>query len=266
MQTALKSIIPARIRRKVREIIPFGREEELTVVQGWDKYARDYKRREDGQHLGDEWSEPERLGVDVPPERLVAYLDETVFAPFLGQPRVLLEIGPGGGRFTEILLLKCERLLAADTSPAMLKLLRERFGGNSKIEYMLLDGRGLSSLADASVDAAFAYGVFVHLQYWDIYNYLLELKRVLKPGGRAIIQHANTFSELGWKRFLFEVPQALNKHKPSWAFSPMTPEVMKELVERAGLRLVACRTDVVRRDGISLIESPETTHQHEPKA
>jgi ubiquinone/menaquinone biosynthesis C-methylase UbiE len=134
-----------------------------------------------------------------------------------------------------------------------LKLLRRRFGNNPKIEYVLLDGYGLQAVPGGTIDAAFSYGVFVHLQHWDIFNYMSELRRVLKPNGKAIIQHANTLSQLGWKRFLHEVPASLNRHKLPGSFTVMTPELMWEFAQRAGLTLEDCLTEVVRRDCISLL-------------
>ena len=233
------------------------RKEQLTVAEGWERYAQTYHAK-DGDYLGDEWNDPELVGIDVPGNRLVSYLDEKVFAPFLGNCEILLEIGCGGGRFTEILLPKCNKLIATDTSPTMLRLLTERFPNCPKLDILLLDGQGLSLIPNKSVDAAFSYGVFPHLQHWDIYNYLAELARVLKPDGRAIIQHANTFSELGWRKFLNDdLPASLNKHKPAGTFSLMSPEIMKEFTLRAGLRLDDCLTDVVRRDCISLISLPD---------
>src|SRR5699024_9010311 len=201
---------------------------------GWDSYAR---RRRPSEHttVGDVWSNPRKIGLDVPADRVVPYLDETVFAPFLGTCDVLLEIGPGAGRFTETLLEKCRRLIAVDTSASMLELLVERFEGDPRLEPVHSDGTGLPGVADASVDAAFSYGVFVHLQHWDIYNYLTELNRVLKPGGRAVIQHSNTFSELGWEYFLKDVRRQLNRHKLYQSFIVNSPELMREFVTRAGL-------------------------------
>ncbi len=226
-----------------------------TVAEGWDRYAR---RRRRESRLGDEWNDPAEIGVDVEtPEEILPYLDRVVFAPFLGTTDVLLEIGPGGGRFTELLLPKCRRLIAIDTSPAMLELLRERFGADAPIEYQLGDGLGLAGVASSSVDAAFSYGVFVHLQHWDIYNYLRELQRVLKPAGKAIIQHSNTFSELGWHVFGNEVPKQLNRHKLPFTFTLNSPEIMRELARRAGLEPVEAVTDVVRRDCITLLRKPE---------
>jgi ubiquinone/menaquinone biosynthesis C-methylase UbiE len=231
-----------------------GNAEAPTVAQGWDTFAR---RRRSEQRVGDVWNEPRTMGLDVASaEEVVPYLDREVFAPFLGTCDVILEIGPGGGRFTEILLPKCQKLIAVDTSETMLDLLRERFANDDRIEYQHGDGRGLAKVEDASVDAAFSYGVFVHLQHWDIFNYLAELNRVLRPGGKAVIQHANTFSELGWTLFRSEVPRQLDKHKLPFTFTVNSPELMREFVTRAGLECVETLTEVARRDCITLIRKP----------
>jgi SAM-dependent methyltransferase len=245
----VKRVLPKRLRHGMRQLLS----RSDTVAEGWERVARWYQGAE-GEHLGDNWSADE-IGVDVPPGQVVSYVDETVFAPFLGSCDVLLEIGPGGGRFTEILLPKCKRLIALDTSPTMLKLLRERFGESTGIKYVLGDGKGLSPVPDQSVDRVFSYDVFVHIQHWDIYNYLTEMRRVMKPRGRAVIHHANTFSELGWDMFLSHVPQSLNRHKLYGSFTVMTPDLMREFVRRAGLELVDTVTEVVRRDCISLIQA-----------
>lgn len=200
--------------------------------------------------MGDEWNETEVIGIDVAPDRVVAYLDEHFFGPFLGQSGTLLEVGPGGGRFTEMLLPRCEKLIAADTSPAMLQRIRHRF---RDFECMLLDGQGLASVPPESVDAVFSYDVFVHLPQWDIFNYLTEFARVLRPGGKAIIHHGNVLSELGWANFLSEIPYTVNRHKHYGSFSVMTPELMGNFVRRAGLVLHSLRTDIVKRDGIAFI-------------
>ena len=134
---------------------------------------------------------------------------------------------------------------------------RRAFGENRSVVYHVTDGTGLAMLSDGSADAAFSYGVFVHLQHWDIFTYLTELERVLRPGGKAIIPHANTFSELGWKRFRSEVPRQLNRHKLHWTFTVNSPQLMAELVRRAGLEPVEMVTNVAKRDCIALIRKPQ---------
>ncbi len=249
----LSRIIPPKMRMEIRKNLV-----ELlggTVSQGYEKYAKTFKA-EPGKYLGDEWNEPDVIGLNVAPNQIVPTLDRMIFQPFLGTCDVILEIGAGGGRFTEILFPKCNKVIATDTSPTMLYHLKQRFKDWPKLECIQLDGRGLEPIEDQSVDAAFSYDVFDHLEQWDIFNYLCELKRVLKPGGKAIIHHSNTFSELGWKRFVSDMPQQINVPKIWGTLSMMTPEVFKELSERAGLSHIDCITDVVQRDGISLLQSP----------
>lgn len=249
----MTKLLPFKLRMKMRQGL-VGMLGE-TVSKGWENYARRFKAAP-GNHLGDEWNEPEVYGIDVPPDQIVPTLDRTVFAPFLGTPDVILEIGPGGGRLTQILLPKCRKVLAADTSPTMLSMLKERFPASPRLEPVLLNGRGLDPIRDDTVDAAFSFDVFVHLEPWDIFNYLCEIKRVLKPGGKALIHHSNTFSDLGWKRFVGDTAQQVNVPKVWGTLSFMTPEVFKELSERAGLRYLGCDVDSVRRDCISFLERP----------
>lgn len=251
IKRGLKRAVPRPARAKIREAL-FSHN---TVSEGWDRWAKWYSGRE-GEYLGDEWNDPQEMGLEVAQNEIPSYLFENVFGPFIQTPAVLLEIGPGGGRFTELLLPHCKRLIAADTSPHMLKLLRSRFGEHAQIEYMLLDGKRFTTIADGSVDAAFSYDVFIHLQHWDIYNYLVELKRVLKPGGKALIHHAHTFSALGWRQFCREVPVSIGRHKAYNTFSVMTPDLMKGFVERADLKLLDCLTDVIPRDCVSLLQAP----------
>jgi SAM-dependent methyltransferase len=225
-----------------------------TVSQMWEMYARNRKGQEG---VGDEWSNPALIGMDgISPDDIVPHLMDTYVRPFLGTPDRVIEIGSGGGRFTGALLDFSGSVIATDTAKSMIEILRERYADRPNLEPLLLDGTGLGAIADASVDAVFSYGVFVHLQHWDFYNYIAESARVLKPGGKAVIQHANTLSELGWKRFLHDVPVSLNRHKLGGTFTVMTPELMREFVERAGLVLDACRTDIATRDAVSFITKP----------
>ena len=235
------------------------------VVEEWEWYARNHARGSGaagaagGGHLGDEWNTPAVIGADVDAALLVAHLDERVFAPFL-EPlapiRTILEIGAGGGRFTAALADKATTVLAGDAAPTMLTLLAARFRDRPGVTPLLLDGRTLAGVGDGTVDAVFSYDVFVHLTAWDTFNYLREIHRALRPGGRAIVHHGNALSVLGWKKFAADAERERKGLPPAGRFPAMTPALMKAMVEHAGLVLVRSEESVVRRDAIALIEKP----------
>ena len=224
------------------------------VVREWERYARRHDRENSGQHLGDEWNVPGVIGVAVPAHEVVPLIDREVLEPYLGRVGMLLEIGAGGGRFTAPLVPRATRLIAADTSPTMIQLLQKRFRDHPSVSFLLLNGLDLRGVADDSMDAVFSYDVFVHLSPWNIYLYLEEVRRVLRPGGRAILHHANLHSELGWKRFLRDADRMRSRLPDSARFTPMTPELMVELATRAGLSVRKTLTEVVPRDCITVLE------------
>ena len=61
----------------------------------------------------------------------------------------------------------------------------------------------------AMFDAAYSYLVLQHMKREHAYRYLVELYRVLKPGGRANLQFPNLLSDLYTESFLEQaVPEA----------------------------------------------------------
>jgi ubiquinone/menaquinone biosynthesis C-methylase UbiE len=229
-------------------------ETAVTVAEGWERYARQHVSRHADQNLGEEWNEPKKMGLSVQrPSDVVSELDARVFGRFIGSPDTVVEIGAGGGRFTELLASRCQRLIAADTSPTMLRLARDRLGEDPTISYIVLDGYGLTGVADESADVVFSYDVFVHLHHWDIFRYLCEIHRILVPEGKAVIHHSSTFSELGWVEFLVDLPHCVGGHTTHDNFSVMTPALFQEFVLRAGLRVERMITEVVLRDCIALL-------------
>jgi SAM-dependent methyltransferase len=244
----------ALLRRRAPRLARWIHERRAVKVKdGWEGYARSIAPGPT-VHLGDEWNQPEAIGLDCEPSEVVTTIDEQVIAPFLGTIDTALEIGAGGGRFTVTLIPKAKRVIATEVSPSMLRHLRARFGHCTNVEYLLLDGKGLRPIADGSVDAVLSYGVFTQLLSWDIYNYLLEIERVLRPGGKAVIGHSNTFSELGWRQFLEDWPDQVGEHKFPGSFTLMTPDAFASLADHAGLAVVECVTDVVKRDAITLLQ------------
>ena len=138
---------------------------------------------------GDQWrGQADYCGQPYPEwkEALVKAFIE----PFLEQGGAALEIAPGHGRWTPHLLDRAGEVHLVDMNPACLEHCRRRFAGRRGLHYHLNDGRSLSFLEEGSLDFIWSYDSFVHMEGETIGSYLVEFRRVLRPGGKAVIHHA----------------------------------------------------------------------------
>ena len=114
---------------------------------------------------------------------------------------VFLEIGCGVGRVGRVLSPFVKEWVGCDVSSKMLRLAGRRLLGLPKARLQEISGYDLQPIPDASVDVVYTTVVFMHLEEWDRYNYVLEAKRVLKPGGRFYCDNVDLASERGWAVF-----------------------------------------------------------------
>jgi SAM-dependent methyltransferase len=136
----------------------------------------------DWSSLGEEWNESE--------DWKQALIDDVLLATIPAGGTVV-EIGAGGGRWSEVLVERAQRTILVDVTPAVLELCRERLGEREDVEYRLSSGADLPGVEDRSVDAVWSFDVFVHVAPVDQAGYLDEIARVLRPGGIAAIHHAD---------------------------------------------------------------------------
>ncbi len=124
----------------------------------------------------------------------------TSYEPALGGS--CLEIGCGAGRITHALARDFHRVTAIDVSADMLALAKQRSPEN--VEFVQVDGTDIP-LPDASQDAVFTCHVLQHLEGFDVVsNYMSEVRRVLRPGGAAMIQLGLLDVPLPWHARLRE--------------------------------------------------------------
>jgi SAM-dependent methyltransferase len=176
----------------------------------------------DWARAGEEWT--------ASPEWKQSLIDD-VLLRLIPDRAVVLEIGPGAGRWSRALLPRAERLILADLSARPLELCRAEFAGSANVEYVLSSGSDLPGVADACVDALWSFDVFVHIAPADQDGYLRAIARVLAPGALAAIHHADGRnrgrlpSRHGWRapmsRGLFadlarQHGLALERHVDSW--------------------------------------------------
>ena len=108
----------------------------------------------------------------------------------------VLEIGCGEGRGVELLYEKAESFTAIDKIGEVITKLKEQYPEGNFIQMNLPP---LESLEDNSFDVIISFQVIEHIKNDRLY--LEEIKRVLKPGGKAYITTPNiklTLSRNPW--------------------------------------------------------------------
>lgn len=124
---------------------------------------------------------------------------ERAAAQLLPPDLVLADLGCGTGYFARALCGQCARLVCVDQSQAMLDEAAQRLGPIARGTELELRRGELSALpiADAELDGVVAGMVLHHLAELDVP--LLEMRRVLRPGGTAVVVELAPHGE-AWMR------------------------------------------------------------------
>lgn len=104
------------------------------------------------------------------------------------QGKHLLEIGCGLGFDAVAFMKRGVRVTATDVTPLNVELAKRHFAleGTTPEAAQVEDAYNLS-FADATFDAVYSCGVLSHME--DPASALQAIRRVLKPGGRAVMSH-----------------------------------------------------------------------------
>ena len=138
------------------------------------------------QHTGRWSAEQVRAALDVGP-----------------QDRVL-ELGCGIGRIGRELAPRCKHWTGVDISENMIHHAGERMQGLNNVSFHRLDRSSLDMLEDDSIDKAYSIAVFCHMDKEDLFLYMLELNRVVRPGGTIFVETWNLAHPVGWRRWAYE--------------------------------------------------------------
>ena len=128
------------------------------------------------------------LDVDFFTRVKADYILDIVEATF-GHPAdvTALDVGCGVGNFHTLLGPKFGTLHGVDVSKDSIRMAREK---HPDIDYEVYDGRHLP-YADNTYDLAFTICVMHHVPPENWPNFVSEMKRVLKPGGLALVFEHN---------------------------------------------------------------------------
>jgi len=119
----------------------------------------------------------------------------------------VLDLGSGCGFGTAEIARKAGRVIACDISPAYLSFAQRECADLPNLEFRQIVSRELSSIESRSIDAVISMAVFIHLNLYDIHLYFEQFRRVVKPGGKVLIDIADSNG-------LFPGPLSLSRLNP----------------------------------------------------
>ena len=159
---------------------------------------------------GLEWGDPDVC----PPLR---YIRGHFLLPYISSETTLIEIGPGGGRWTRY-MLGAKRIYAVDYHQDLLDELKSKIN-SERISYVKNNGDDFPNIPDRSIDFIFSFGTFVHLDVDIIDRYLSNMKNILKQNANVVLQYSDKSKPLG---------------RSSRGFSNNSPTRMRKLIRSHG--------------------------------
>jgi SAM-dependent methyltransferase len=200
-------------------------------------HNRTWWNTHDWSTLGEEWTPSPAWKADV----LHRFME-----PFIPVAGVVLEIGPGAGRWTEGLQRRAGVAYVVDVAVCPLTLCRRRFSTCPNVVCILTDGRSIP-LRDGTVDGIWSYDVFVHVNPTDARFYFSDIGRVLRRGEYAVIHHPGHTS----------TRQPKEAHR-----SDLTDGMILDFAGRNGLEVVLQSTDLVNvGDALTVVRTPATENR-----
>lgn len=189
----------------------------------YDSFAAEYSAENDRNLLNAHYERPAMLDLvgDV-------------------QGQLILDIGCGAGPLAEELLSRGARVSGFDSSVRMVDLARERLGSSAALR--VADLSAPLPYDDNSFDVACASLVLHYLEGWA--DALLEIKRVLRPGGRLIasVNHPLLFALMNQRYFgieQYDDTHSFGGRQVTLTMWHHTLDDISQAISRSGLRLVS---------------------------
>jgi SAM-dependent methyltransferase len=154
----------------------------------------------------------------------------------------VLEVGCGVARIGRELAPYCGEWWGCDISSSIIRIARHRTAHLKNVHFEVLTDCSLNGFPDDSFDRVYCYAVLMHMDQEDIFSYVQEMRRVMKPGGIVSFDAINLVSEEGWTRFMWEVEHYKDRQaaRPIHHSRFSTPQELSLYAEKAGLGLLYC--------------------------
>lgn len=113
---------------------------------------------------------------------------------FVDKDATILDLGCGVGRIAKYLAPFVQEVHGVDVSEKMIQYARYNCQKLSNVHFKVNNGKDLSFYPDNTFDFVYSLLTLQHLKKEDALNYIAEACRVLKNGGKALLQFPNRYS------------------------------------------------------------------------
>jgi SAM-dependent methyltransferase len=128
-------------------------------------------------------------------------LDARRLQGFFAPGARVLDLGCGIGRVLFFLAPRAGEAIGADVSHEMLARARQAFAGVPNTRFLETSGAALAGVETGSIDFLYSLLCLIHVDRRSAYRYLEEIRRVLRPGGKAFLQYHDIATPEGLAKF-----------------------------------------------------------------
>jgi ubiquinone/menaquinone biosynthesis C-methylase UbiE len=150
--------------------------------------------------------------------------------PWVHPEATVVELGCGIGRLLRPVSRHAKRAIGIDVSAEMVERSKEYLADSPNAHAIVGDGASLTGIADESVDFLYSKLCLIHVDKRSAYRYLREIRRVLRPDGRALLQFQDITSPRGLELFQSVVAS-------DYPFEFYTPEELGVLLRSVDLEI-----------------------------
>lgn len=158
-------------------------------------------------------------------------------------PAVVLEVGCGIGRVMQHLAPECAEVHGVDISAEMVEHGARRLARFANVMFHKGNGYDLGMFEDDTFDLVYSQVVFQHLPKTIAYNYMTEIRRVLKPNGIFRLQVPNLLRDDHFDAFRHFTQPYFVEHPYPMNF--YTPSEVAMMLSKAELALESISDDIV---------------------
>lgn len=210
-----------------------------------DYVSHDFPNRKDAEGRGFPWP-----GDEWADDTLRENTYQLLLTPPQGTEwQRAVEIGPGSGKYTEMLLERsAAQVTAFELSSGLLGALQQRcapFIDNGRLRANLIDWDENAGLVDrvpalvGKTDLYFAIDVFLMMDFQSVFVYLLSAAKLLRVGGRFAGTFANAESQSGWDRMVRDATRhSAFALRPDTRFHWVNGTFLDTVLSNLGFRVV----------------------------